>query len=47
MPAVNIIDTQDQVSNSGSASSGPSFRLPQRLAAISNTNTRKKVVLRM
>ena len=33
MPVANIIETQENVENSGSLSSGPSLMLPYRLMA--------------
>ncbi len=47
MPAVNIIEIQDQVSKSGLESSGPRRRLPKRLKAMNRTNTTNRVVARI
>src|SRR6476620_127084 len=41
MPALNIIETQETVLNSGSSSSRPSVMLPYRLMASHSTNTTK------
>src|SRR6476659_10940149 len=46
MPALNIIETQEMVLNSGSSSSRPRVMLPNLLSASQSTNTTKPLEVR-